>query len=163
MTASEYTQKTDRQGATLYLKELQGWLERTRSKFDDYVSPTIKSLDLIKKGWSEERAQGYCEGLRSYIVDSMESRSQKSSDPSTKMMHLKMCIENGKSVVYDMLNGGVYAMMSRNPSGGSMSYYGPERGLQMLGGRNEFQGIVQDMHDGAYDGGYFQDDGKIVR
>ncbi|MDI6721553.1 MAG: hypothetical protein QMD85_04125 [Candidatus Aenigmarchaeota archaeon] len=143
-----------------YIDKLQAWFKETRSDFHDYMPARIDGASIDRLNLKEialergkEYAKGFCQGLRDSINYMIDSRGKKEQSPENEILHLTLCVNGQTSKLIDMRDGSAYAIMSRNPYNGSVSYYGPRRGLQMLGGRNEFLGIMQDFRkDGIYDG-----------
>ncbi len=139
---------------TPYMTRLQNWLNDTQERFGSYL-PFFYG-DMLSPGMNDSEAYGRCMQLYKFLNQRMSEGKSQSYNPGKEQIHLKLVIDGNRSRVYNMSNGSLYAVMSKDPRSGSLSYYGPVEGLQRFGGRNEFQGILQDMHDGKYDGGDYQ-------
>ncbi|MBI2580168.1 MAG: hypothetical protein HYW27_04685, partial [Candidatus Aenigmarchaeota archaeon] len=134
----EHRENTGRPQA--YLQKYQAWLDETMSEFGEYA-PLYHGLDITGSGWSEREAYERCNRIRDYIINSMDERRpgrvrerpamRMEEPPGNRHLHLMLSVEGNTSVVYDMSNGSIYAIMSRDAGGRSFSYYGPERGLTM--------------------------------
>ena len=132
-----------------YFTRLQNWLNNTEERFGSYM-PFFYG-DVLDPSRSDRENYDRCMHLYKFIDHRMSEG--KAANPAKEHIHLKLDIDGNTSRVYNMSNGSLYAVMNKDPRSGSVSYYGPVEGLQRFGGRNEFQGILQDMHDGKYDGG----------